>query len=93
MENDNSYNFYISWYNISYYPSRIKYMKKKPYTICSFCNSPEISPGGHKPVNAEPETTWWFKVHEGHPKFEAERDRRKALLEADVASKRDKYRK
>lgn len=39
---------------------------------CSYCDVPEASPGSHRPIKSEPRTTWWRKVHVGHPNFPEE---------------------
>lgn len=42
------------------------------FTVCSYCGVPEIAPGSHKPLSVEPATTWWRKIHLGHPNFVVE---------------------
>lgn len=39
-------------------------------TRCPYCDCPETHPGAHRPVSVEPKTSFWRKIHLGHPNFE-----------------------
>jgi DNA repair photolyase len=41
-------------------------------TRCPYCDLDETHPGAHKPVEVEPKTSFWRKIHLGHPNFVVE---------------------